>query len=409
MINKILLSIILSIFILVYGCTNNNSKSQTPKPEKLSADIENQDLNIVSFNDPQLEQAIRTVLEKPTGTISKDSLKNITQLYVEGKAGPSGGILNLDGIEQLQNLKELNISLSKWCSINLDNISSLQNLESLYIEAYSLPAVGIDINEISKFKNLKQLSLNSFSALKDISLLSNLDKLEILSISYASITDISSLKYLTNLRELSLTNINIGYNGNSWIKIDLSSLKDLNKLKKLYLKGSNVKNYRPILTINNDLTDKDFSIPKEDYLPPKKIGTVLGNILSTDILTYFNGNLIPSMNINGRTVIIVEDLKDYGYDVSWEPDYRTLLANEIKSKQINPITLTQENKYKKIGTIVGKVLYSDIVTYLSGSELPSTNINGRTVIVVEDLKDYGFTVQWNPTQRTLTAQTQNIN
>ena len=71
----------------------------------------------------------------------------------------------------------------------------------------------------------------------------------------------------------------------------------------------------------------------------------LGNILSTDILTYFNGNLIPSMNINGRTVIIVEDLKDYGYDVSWEPDYRTLLANEIKSKQINPITLTQENKY----------------------------------------------------------------
>jgi len=41
---------------------------------------------------------------------------------------------------------------------------------------------------------------------------------------------------------------------------------------------------------------------------------------------------------------------------------------------------------KKIGDVIGKVLYTDIKTYIDGYEIESYNIGGRTVIPVESLK-----------------------
>lgn len=55
----------------------------------------------------------------------------------------------------------------------------------------------------------------------------------------------------------------------------------------------------------------------------------------------------------------------------------------------------------KVGAIVGKVVYSDIVARINEYDIASFNINGDTAIVVEDLRNYGCDVQWDAVNRTL--------
>lgn len=55
----------------------------------------------------------------------------------------------------------------------------------------------------------------------------------------------------------------------------------------------------------------------------------------------------------------------------------------------------------KIGDVIGKVLYTDIKTYIDGYEIESYNIGGKTVIPVESLKAYGYNVKWNNKERQL--------
>lgn len=51
--------------------------------------------------------------------------------------------------------------------------------------------------------------------------------------------------------------------------------------------------------------------------------------------------------------------------------------------------------------ISGKVLNTDIRAYINGNPIKSYNIEGWTGIVAEDLRDYGFSVEWNAENRTL--------
>lgn len=55
----------------------------------------------------------------------------------------------------------------------------------------------------------------------------------------------------------------------------------------------------------------------------------------------------------------------------------------------------------KIGDVIGETLYTDIVASINNYNISSHNYNGYTMIVAEDLRYYGFTVEWNPSNRTL--------
>lgn len=76
-----------------------------------------------------------------------------------------------------------------------------------------------------------------------------------------------------------------------------------------------------------------------------QIGDVIGKVFYTDIVTVLDGKEIPSVNIGGRTAIIVEDLKDYGYDVTWSNETRTL---DVKTKE--------QTKSNSASTITGMVM-----------------------------------------------------
>ena len=55
------------------------------------------------------------------------------------------------------------------------------------------------------------------------------------------------------------------------------------------------------------------------------------------------------------------------------------------------------------GDIVGDVYSTDIVAYVDDMPIRSYNIGGKTAIPIEDLRAYGFTVDWNPEALTLSA------
>lgn len=79
-----------------------------------------------------------------------------------------------------------------------------------------------------------------------------------------------------------------------------------------------------------------------------KIGDIIGKVFYTDIVTVIDGKAIPSVNIGGRTAIIVEDLSDYGYDVTWSNETRTL---DVKTKETADTS--------SVNTITGMVMLPD--------------------------------------------------
>ena len=54
-----------------------------------------------------------------------------------------------------------------------------------------------------------------------------------------------------------------------------------------------------------------------------------------------------------------------------------------------------------IGDVVNHTVYTDIVAKINGYDIASFNIDGYTAVVAEDLRNYGFTVNWVDSERAL--------
>jgi len=133
---------------------------------------QNGNTQIVTFADKNLEQVVRNVINKPTGTLYKSDVEKITELVIMSK-----GISNLSGIENIINLKSLILAVNK-----INDVSPLRGLTNL-------ETLSLDANQISDISSLKGL-IN----LKDVQLGSN------------QISDISVLKGLINLKDIKLDN-----------------------------------------------------------------------------------------------------------------------------------------------------------------------------------------------------------
>ncbi len=128
-----------------------------------------------------------------------------------------------------------------------------------------------------------------------------------------------------------------------------------------------------------------FYIPTSAY----NVGDKVSTYAYTDIVTYINNTPIESFNINWETAVIVEDLADYGFDVDWDPTSgaRSLKVTRNYSKPFSatykPAAVTHKN-----GDYAGDVLFTDIETYFDGTKVESFNINGRTIVYVNDLAKF---------------------
>ncbi len=111
-----------------------------------------------------------------------------------------------------------------------------------------------------------------------------------------------------------------------------------------------------------------------------KTGDVCGSIYATDIKAIINGVEVPSYNIGGRTVVIIEDIT---HNHSYNDELRAFIIGELSPGAL----IAGSNKSnRRPGTKIGNIYETDIVTYTRGGEqLPCYSLNGRMAVAIEDL------------------------
>ncbi|MEI7026942.1 hypothetical protein [Paenibacillus sp. y28] len=129
------------------------------------------------------------------------------------------------------------------------------------------------------------------------------------------------------------------------------------------------------------------------------IGDDIGDVLATDIKAYVNGAPIRSMNIDGYTAIVAEDLRQYGFDVVWTAADRKVAIYNRPAKQMETPEALPDTK-QPVGTKTGDVLYTNLKAYYGSKQIPSYNIGGQTAIRLNDLEDAGI-VKWDAQARTI--------
>ena len=227
----------------------NTSETAKPKGQENSDKDEE-----VIINDPVLKKLINKNLSSERADdqkITKKELESLKELSLKNEEGKNiltttslkdtpefkfiqtHGIKNLLGLENAVNLEKLDLNeneisdlspiakLNKLTKLSLirNRISDLQPLSELtnleYLDLYANKIE--DISPLAKLTNLKHLDLHNNNdqtgdpvhptisgGIKDISVVKNLTKLEMLSLGSNNISDISPIKNLTNIKDLVL-------------------------------------------------------------------------------------------------------------------------------------------------------------------------------------------------------------
>lgn len=137
-----------------------------------------------------------------------------------------------------------------------------------------------------------------------------------------------------------------------------------------------------------------------------EIGDKIGEVLSTDIVTYIENIKVPSFNIAGRTAIVVENLNAMSlpFGVSYDDASRTLTIadSDIFGTGGRGFFHFDGNlSQEAVGTPVMDVLYTDIKTVFNGAVLESFNIGGFTCIYADDLARECGIYEWSEEARTV--------
>ena len=138
----------------------------------------------------------------------------------------------------------------------------------------------------------------------------------------------------------------------------------------------------------------------------QNVGDKIGEVLSTDIVTYIEGIKVPSFNIAGRTAIVVENLNAMGlpFGVQYDDSTRTLTISEsdiFGTGGRDYFHFADSESSMPIGTPIMDVLYTDIKTYYDFAELESFNIGGFTCVYATDLAELYGVSKWNEDDRTV--------
>lgn len=73
------------------------------------------------------------------------------------------------------------------------------------------------------------------------------------------------------------------------------------------------------------------------------------------------------------------------------------------------IAITGIGTVAKASNIIGKTVYTDIVASINDYNIESYNINGYTGVIAEDLRNFGFNVEWRPEEFALYITRANTN
>ena len=126
-------------------------------------------------------------------------------------------------------------------------------------------------------------------------------------------------------------------------------------------------------------------------------GSVVGHIYATDIVAQIDGHPLRSYNLGDATLVVAEDLREYGFAVIWDGEARTLTVERLPENAVTG-TYQPPAQTQAVGTRVGNIYATDIKTYVQGAEVESYNIGGETAIRFSELGRTG-TFAWSQETR----------
>ena len=123
-----------------------------------------------------------------------------------------------------------------------------------------------------------------------------------------------------------------------------------------------------------------------------KVGDKLGNVLHTDIKVFIDGVQIMGYNIDGWTYIVAEDLCPYGFRVVWNAESRSLaITEDTPTGNVKFIP----NNVNRVGSVAFPYVHTDITAKINGRDVTSYNIQGYTVIKIDDLANEFGKILWD--------------
>ncbi|AYB44271.1 leucine-rich repeat protein [Paenibacillus lautus] len=230
----------------------------------------------VSFQDEQLEQAIKQILKKDeNAAVTQKDMESLTLLDLSRR-----GIKSIQGLQYASNVKYVDLSDNEIDDIT--PLKSLTKIRELDISSNQIASIEdlsamtdlgmliVSQNQISSLDVIKQLrSLHTFEAndnqISDITALSMATELTWLQLNGNQIAKIQPLSKLTKLKNLelasnrfsdlsplktlskSLTSLNIGSNGIS----DLRALEGMTQMIALSAENNQIKKLDPLKKMSN--------------------------------------------------------------------------------------------------------------------------------------------------------------
>lgn len=238
-----------------------------------SDDIKRED-DIVVFEDPALEYAVRRSTGIWDRDISLEEAENVSSLDLSGDLNNKyGRIKILKGLEAFKWLEEINLSNNRISDIS--ELRSLVHLRTINLEKNKIE----DIEPLKELTAVVHLDLNT-NKISDLSSLLNLTKMRMLDVRNNIITSIDGLDDMIYLQELyisknqiedispiseldGLTYLSSGYN-----KIeDISPLVNLKALEVVNLKGNNIHDISVLTQLPNLYHIEIADNPIDDYSP----------------------------------------------------------------------------------------------------------------------------------------------
>lgn len=106
----------------------------------------------------------------------------------------------------------------------------------------------------------------------------------------------------------------------------------------------------------------------------------IGDVLETDIITYFNGMEVPSFNFNSKTGIYATDLRKIGLDVSWDGENRAVIISNKNDNNTQQNLSSDETTITDLGDIVYKdKIHLTITEPYTNGGLSITDLNGNNI------------------------------
>ena len=209
----------------------------------------NDDNKIINFQNPVVKKEALYLLNHNNGggkeltDVTEGQAKRLTSIRLNTNTGDSN---NFSDLKYFTSLKKVSL----WTSAvptGLDSLKSLHNLESLRIGS---TLRKVNISDISGLTNLKSLEINNATNLDDtkVNELKDLTKLKKLTITGSDITNFSSLNFLpADLEELDVS-------GASKIE-NINGIDHFKNLKLLNIIDTSVSDLSPITAIKDTITD----------------------------------------------------------------------------------------------------------------------------------------------------------